>query len=142
MSKIVMTSLSPESSSSLPKYVGNALPSGNVVEHAWPHTSKLGKYLFMAATFHPSRQKWRDAFERETQHRLRTWNQFSADLQSRPLVRDSDVILQEGLHFNSFPADYRGKGALYLHGVLTMVLDNDRFDCSMWRPPEHEIGPW
>jgi len=141
-SKIVMTSLSPESSSSLPKYVGNALAPASQVQHAWPHPSRLGKYLSMALTFHPSRQKWRDAFERETQHRLRTWRQFSADLQARPLLQQSDVILQEGLHFNSFPTNYRGKCALYLHGVLTMVLDNQRFDCSMWRPPKHEIEPW
>jgi glycosyltransferase involved in cell wall biosynthesis len=142
MSKIVVASLSPDSSSRLPRYLGNSLEAGNQVTHAWPQPNRLRNLVLMGLTFHPNRVKWRDAYERETQHRLRNWHEATAQLQANPLVRDSDVILQEGLHFNSYPSDYRGKCGLYLHGMLSMVLDNKLFDCSMWRPHDDEIAPW
>jgi glycosyltransferase involved in cell wall biosynthesis len=94
-------------------------------------------------TFRPDRKRWRDALERQSEHRLWTWRRFSAELKARADVRDSDVILQEGLPLAAFPPGYRGTCALYLQGVLSMILDNDpRFDCSMWPPPDDEIAAW
>jgi glycosyltransferase involved in cell wall biosynthesis len=142
MAQIVVTSLSPESSSRLPVFVGKSVERGHRVEHAWPAPSRLRRVLLMATTFHPSRRRWRDAFERETEHRLRSWREFSERLQANPAVSRSDAIVQVGLHFDSFPASYRGKRALYLHGTLSMILGNAHFDCSMWCPPRAEIPAW
>ena len=57
-------------------------------------------------------------------------------------MRGADAIVQVGLHFNSFPADYRGRRLIYTHGTLSMILDNRHYDCSMWCPPAGEIARW
>jgi alpha-maltose-1-phosphate synthase len=143
LAKITVTSLSPDSSSRLPAYIGGSISHQHQVKQAWPHKSRLHRLFWMGLTFRPNRRKWRDALERETQHRLRTWNDFSALLQADPAVRESDVILQEGLHFESFPAGYSGKCAVYLHGTLSMIINNRKyFDCTMWQPPAAEIAGW
>jgi glycosyltransferase involved in cell wall biosynthesis len=138
---LVITSLAPDSSSGLPKYVGDALQPFAVVTHAWPSQSKWRRLGLMALTFHPSRQVWRDRFERETEHRLWTWYDYSRQLQTDERVLRTEQIVQVGLHFNSFPDNYRGRCYLYLHGTLSMLLDS-HFDCRMWLPPQREIDQW
>lgn len=139
--RVVVTSLSPRSSSGLPLYLGDALRAFAIVEHASPPASPLRRLALAVATFHPNRKRWRDALERESEHRMASWERFSRALQSDERVVGAGAVLQVGLHFDSFPSGGKGPRLIYLHGTLSMIL-RSRYDCSMWCPPRHEVPKW
>lgn len=141
MKSIIITSLSPDSSASLPKYVESALRPYTKITQVWPIQSRMKRLALIALTFHLDRKKWRDRLERESEHRLRTWLVYSSQLQSNPTVISSDCIMQIGLHFNSYPKDYCGGRYIYLHGTLSMLIGS-HYDCQMWMPPNYEVGLW
>jgi len=138
---VVVTSLSPGSSSGLPLYLGDALRAFATVEHASPPGSPLRRLAQAIATFHPNRKRWRDALERESEHRIASWERFSRALQRDERVTGAGVVLQVGLHFDSFPSSGESLRLIYLHGTLSMIL-RSRYDCSMWCPPMHEVPRW
>ena len=142
VTKVVITSLGPSSSAALPRLIADCLRPAFEVSHAWPRLARGTKLKNLVKTFRPSRKRWRDGFERECEHRIGTWRDFSDQIRGSEDVRGADAILQVGLHFNSFPADYRGRRFIYTHGTLSMVLDNRHYDCSMWCPPAGEIAQW
>jgi glycosyltransferase involved in cell wall biosynthesis len=142
VSKVVITSLGVSSSAGLPRLIADCLKPGFEVSHAAPRLARATKLKNLVKTFRPSRKRWRDGYERENEHRIGTWRDFSDQLRASEDVRGADAILQVGLHFNSFPADYAGRRLIYLHGTLSMILDNRHYDCSMWCPPGGEIQPW
>lgn len=137
----IMASLSPTSSSLLPTYVADSIRPYATIEHVWPRQSTIRKYLTAARTFHPNRQRWRDRFEAEFEHRLRVWQAFTRQLQNSEQTKKADFILQEGLHFDGFPQNYGGGKFIYLHGTLSMLIDSP-YQCNMWMPPRHEREKW
>lgn len=139
--KGVIASLSPTSSSSLPQYLAKSMASFSDIEHVYPYQGKIRRYLIAVRTFHPKRQIWRDRFEKESEHRLSVWHDYSNQIQKSASLLKPDFILQEGLHFNAFPSAYSGGKFLYLHGTLSMLLDSP-YECSMWIPPKDEIKQW
>jgi glycosyltransferase involved in cell wall biosynthesis len=142
VTKVVLTSLGPTSSAGLPRLIADCLKPAFEVSHAWPRLARATKLVNLVKTFRPSRKRWRDGFERENEHRIGTWRDFSDQLRGAEDVRGADAIVQVGLHFNSFPAGYRGRRLIYLHGTLSMILDNRHYDCSMWCPPGGEVELW
>ena len=139
--KIAVTSLSPNSSAKLPKFLEQSLGPGVKVQQVYPKVNKWRCYFYLLKTFKPSRKLWKDSFERESEHTLKSWEIFSEELANDLRVIESAHLIQVGLHFNSFPKDYGGTRCLYLHGTLSMIL-NSRFDCRMWCPPSSEIDSW
>lgn len=141
MKRGVMVSLSPTSSSSLPIFVADALRPYAELSHYSPKQSKVRRYLTMARTFHPHRKSWRDRFEAESEHRLHVWRRSSRQIQKAPEVQSADFIMQQGLHFNSFPESFRGGKYIFLHGTLSMLL-HSHYECDMWLPPSYERDGW
>jgi glycosyltransferase involved in cell wall biosynthesis len=142
VTKVVVTSFGPSSSAGLPRLIADSLKPAFEVTHAAPRLSRGTKLKNLVKTFRPSRKRWRDGFERENEHRISTWRDFSDQLRTSEDVRHADAIVQVALHFNSFPSGFRGSRLVYTHGTLSMILDNKNYDCSMWCPPDGEVAQW
>jgi glycosyltransferase involved in cell wall biosynthesis len=142
VSKVVVTSFGPSSSAGLPRLIADSLKPAFEVSHASPRLARGTRLKNLVKTFRPSRKRWRDGFERENEHRIATWRDFSDQLRESEDVRNADAIVQVALHFNSFPTGFRGTRLVYTHGTLSMILDNRNYDCSMWCPPDAEVAQW
>ena len=138
---VVVSSLSPASSSNLPTYIEYALGDSVRVLQIYPKRNRIRTFYSLSKSFRLSKKRWSQAYEKETEHTLASWNRYSAQLIQYLGAIQSDAVVQVGLHFNSFPTEYSSLKCLYLHGTLSMVLSS-RYNCDMWLPKPQEIELW